>query len=388
MKKAFALLLAVLMLFTLVACDKADPKTTKAPPESEVVDPSSKETVSETTKLEEFKAKGYKMAYIYNGVPTDIFQMAFNGAIETGKAVGMEVNIFTCDNDHVKFQETALNCANQDYDAIFLSHGGPEYSLDLVKKIKEKGIEVVTFDTQLKDDSGTVVEVEGVTTMFQNDQLMADQLLGYICNTLYPEKVAAGEKVNILKIWRGPGISPFDRRQETYVKYEEDGLINTLETIGPIDTANAEASMTAVTASTLTKYKEGEIDAIWSCYDAYARGSFVALMDAGINTIPLVSVDISNQDIQFMLQGINGKPVWLACSAVHFTTVGEQATRLAIMKLAGDPTPSIYNLTPSLVTYDQLTEGATVLNLGEFVDGYGVNNDNVPDWAKEALLGG
>ena len=388
MKRLLTIVLAVLLMFSLIACS-----STPAPQENTPSTPSATPDAKPNTpaaapsKLEEFKAKNYKLAYVFLGTTTDIFQMAFDGATRTAEALNMTVDIFTCSDDDVRFQETINTCANQNYDGIFISHGRQEYSYDLIKSVVEKGIKVATFDTQLVDSSGNKTEIEGVTQMFQNDQMMADQLLDYVCNVLYPDKVAAGEKINILKIWRGPGISPFDRRQETYLKYEEAGLINTLEVIGPIDLQNVESSMQAVTATTLTKYPVGTIDAIWSAYDAYARGAYVALNDAGRTDVPLVTVDISNQDIQFMLQGINGEKVWKACSAVHFATVGEQGIRLLIQKLAGDPTPSVYNLTPSLVVYDQLSAGSNVLNLGETVQGYGVNDDNVSDWAKEALLG-
>jgi len=348
--------------------------------------PAAPATPAANAKLEEFKAKKYKAAYVFLGTMTDIFKMAFDGATSTGAAVGMTVDIFTCSDDDMKFQDTITTCANQGYNAMFLSHGKKEYSHDLVKMLVDKGIKVVTFDTQLVDSAGNPAPIAGVTQMFQNDQLMADQLLDYICTVMYPEKVAKKEKVNVLKLWRGPGISPFDRRQETYLKYEQAGKINTLEVLGPIDLSNSEASMTAVVGAAITKYSKGSVDVIWSAYDAYARGAFIALKDANRTDIPLVTVDISNQDIQFMLDGINGEKIWKACSAVHFATVGEQAIRLCIQKLAGDPTPDVYNLTPSLVTYDKLKPGVNVINLGELVPGYGVNNDNVSDWAKEALL--
>lgn len=180
---------------------------------------------------------------------------------------------------------------------------------------------------------------------------MADLLLDYICNTIYPEKVANKEPVKVLKIWRGPGVSPFGRCQETYLKYEQEGLIETLETLGPIDTANGEASMAQVVASALPKYPEGTVDAIWGCYDAYTRGAYVALMKANRKDIPVVSVDISNQDIKYMLDGNN---VWRACSTVDFSTTGEQGIRILAMKLRGDETEEVYNLTPSLVLAEDL----------------------------------
>jgi simple sugar transport system substrate-binding protein len=245
----------------------------------------------------------------------------------------------------------------------------------------KKGIKVVCLDTQLVNASGQKTSIDGVTQMFQDDQKMADMLLDYICNTPYPAKVAAKQPVRILKIWRGPGISPFDRRQETYLKYEQQGLITTVETLGPIDPPNAEASMAQVTAAALPKYPRGSVDAIWACYDAYARGVYVALTEAN-STIPLVSVDISNQDINYML---DGKNVWKACSTVDFSTVGQQGIRLLAMKLNGETTEPVYNLTPSLVASDKLSKSSNILNHKTTIPGYGVNDDHISPWMAPYL---
>ena len=321
---------------------------------------------------------GKKFAYILNVVSSDIFQMAANAAKETAEALGATVDVYLTDTDNTKFQDTVSACSNQGYDGMFLSHGNQESALKLVKDLRSKGIEVVCFDTQFVDDSGANVNgsLEGVTQMFQNDQDMAKMLLDYLLG-LYPEKVAAGEPIKLLKIWRGPGIAPFDRRQEGYKEYEDKGLIETVEVIAPSDPKNGESSMSDVMSATLPKYAVGSIDGLWCCYDAYARGAYVAMKEAGRTDIPMVSVDISNQDINFMIDGSN---VWQACATVDFTTIGQQGIRILAMKLMGDETEAVYNLTPSLVSYDQLNADSNVTNLGEVVENYGINNDHIPDW--------
>ena len=72
--------------------------------------------------------------------------------------------------------------------------------------------------------------------------------------------------------------------------------------------------MRDVTAATLPKYGEGEIDGIWCCYDAYAQGVYQALVEAN-SDIPMVSVDICNEDIQFMQEGKN----WKACATTNWS---------------------------------------------------------------------
>ena len=162
--------------------------------------------------------------------------------------------------------------------------------------------------------------------------------------------------------------------------FEEDGSIETLEVLGWTDQQNIEGSLNTVVASVLPKYPEGSVDAIWSAYDAMGRGAYKALIEADRYDIPLVSIDISNVDINLMRD--ENSP-WKACVAVHFENVGIQGVRLLAKKLHGDETPEVFNLNPSLVPGDQLTEDATVLNLHEIVDGYGVFPDNWEDWMED-----
>lgn len=379
MKKLLSLVLVLALAVSLCACAKT--QETKETTAKDAAPAATEGTAA--APAEKLPLEGKRIAYILNVVSTDIFQMAANAAKETASALGAECDVYFTDTDNVRFQDTVSTCANQGYDAMFLSHGNQETSFDLVTDLVGKGIQVVCFDTQFVDASGNKTSIPGATQMFQDDQGMAAMLLDYILG-LYPEKVDAGEPVKILKIWRGPGISPFDRRQEAYLQYEEKGVIETIEVLAPSDPKNGESSMTDVMSATLPKYKPGEVDAIWCCYDAYGRGAYVALSEAGRTDIPMVSVDISNQDINYMLDGTN---VWRACATVDFTTIGQQGIRILAMKLMGDTTEDVYNLTPSIVTYDKLTPDSNVTNLGDTIEGYGVNNDHITDWMKPYLAG-
>ena len=379
MKKLLALVLVLALAVSLCACAKT--QETKETTAKDAAPAATEGTAA--APAEKLPLEGKRIAYILNVVSTDIFQMAANAAKETASALGAECDVYFTDTDNVRFQDTVSTCANQGYDAMFLSHGNQETSFDLVTDLVGKGIQVVCFDTQFVDASGNKTSIPGATQMFQDDQGMAAMLLDYILG-LYPEKVDAGEPVKILKIWRGPGISPFDRRQEAYLQYEEKGVIETIEVLAPSDPKNGESSMTDVMSATLPKYKPGEVDAIWCCYDAYGRGAYVALSEAGRTDIPMVSVDISNQDINYMLDGTN---VWQACATVDFTTIGQQGIRILAMKLMGETTEDVYNLTPSIVTYDKLTPDSNVTNLGDTIEGYGVNNDHITDWMKPYLAG-
>jgi len=323
----------------------------------------------------QFKSKGYKVAYVLNGTSTEIFKMAFDGAVKEGALYGIKVDVFTADGDDVRFQDIVNQCAQQGYQGMIISHGKPQYSYDLVKNVVAKGIKVGTFDTVIADSAGK--GVPGVTTTFQSDQEMARLTLDYILDVLLKDKP---RPIKVLKLWRGPGIPPFDRRQETYLKYEQAGKIKTLEVLGPSNPADSEGSIAMVVSSILPKYPKGTVDVIWSAYDAYARGAYKALIEANRSDIPLVSIDISNQDINFMRAP---DKIWKACVATHFSNVGISALRLVAEKLNGDPTPEQYILQPSVILADQLTPEANVTNLGTLIKGYGLNVDNITPWMDE-----
>lgn len=324
---------------------------------------------------QQFKSKGYRVAYVLNGTSTEIFKMAFDAAIKEGALYGIKVDVFTADGDDIRFQDIVNQCAQQGYQGMIISHGKPQYSYDLVKNVVAKGIKVVTFDTVIADAAGK--GIPGVTTMFQSDQEMARLTLDYIVDDLLKDRP---RPIRVLKLWRGPGIPPFDRRQETYKKFEEAGKIKTLEVLGPSNPADSEGSIATVVASILPKYPKGTVDVIWSAYDAYARGAYKALIEAGRSDIPLVTIDISNQDINFMR---SQDKIWKACVATHFPNIGISAVRLLSQKLNGETTPPEYILQPSVILASQLTPAANVTNLGTIIPGYGLNTDNITDWMAE-----
>ncbi len=311
MKKLVALLTALIFLFSIAGCPpKDDPKPDADAP-----------------------VEGKKVAYIMQMAPSDIFQMWCDSAQKTAEGLGMEFKAFFCDGSDTQWQKTVSQCAADGYDGLLLSHGGQDYTYTFLTDLLQQypDLKIVTFDTLFQDSSGQTQKIEGVTQFFQQDARFAELLLDYVCNTLYPDKVAAGEPVNILKVWVGPNfLSSFDRRQKGYEKYEQQGLIRTVETIAPSDYDHAEASMADVTAAALAKYEEGEIDAIWCCYDLYASGVYTALTE-GKYDIPMVSVDICDADIDKM--AMENSP-WKACATTNWNYNGEFGMRVLALELA------------------------------------------------------
>lgn len=335
---------------------------------------------------------GKKIAYILNMPSSDIFRLCADQCVETAQKLDMDCDVFFSDGDDAVFQDYIRTCAADGYDGLFLSHGGQDYSYTFLKDLLEQypKMKIVTFDTQFKDASGETQKIEGVTQFFQDDAGLAESLLQYICEELYPEK----ETVNVLKVWVGPNyIAAFDRREIGYQAYEKNGRIHTLEVIGLTDYSNAVASMYDVMSAALKKYKDGEIDAVWVAYDAYAQGCYQALKESG-REIPLVSVDICNTDISYMLE-TNSQ--WKACACTDFKANGEQGIRILALELNGDygdikdpetDTKADYLEMPAaLITQNMLNADTTIENIYEVAPKqYGnVGNYVTSDWLKECI---
>lgn len=384
MKKIIAMLLTAAMLLTPVTAFAASDDTNEAATE---------ETTTESP------VAGKKVAYIMYMSSATIFQMWSDSFTATAEALGMEASTFFCNDNADTWKSTIEQCAQGGYDGLMVSHGGQEYAYDFLTGILEKypDLKIVTFDTPFKDANGETAKIEGVTQFFQQDAGFAETLVQNILD-MYPEKVEAGEPVNILQVQQGAGYnSPFDRRQVGYEPFEKDGKIKTVERIAPIDDQNATSSMRDVTTATLQKYGEGEIDAIWCCYDAYAQGVYQALREAD-SDIPMVSVDISNEDIQFMQEGKN----WKTCATTNWTSNGEFACRILALEIADQyddiaaascyyEDPGAWLEIPSLiVTQEMVTskEGINIENLAEVAGEAYSDTSWMPtcDWMV-ALLG-
>lgn len=339
---------------------------------------------------------GKKVAYILNLASSDIFQLCANQCVVTAEKLGMTCDIYFSNGNDATWQDYISTCAAKGYDGLYVSHGGQNYSYTFLKKILKQypDLKIVTFDTQFRDENGEVQKIPGVTQFFQNDAGFATALLDYICDDIHPDKVAAGIPVKVLKVWVGPNyLSPFDRRQVGYEAFEKTGKIKTIETIGPTDYNNAEASMTDVTASTLAKYKASDIDAVWVTYDAYGRGVYKAIMESNMD-IPMVSVDISNSDIQYML---DEGSVWKACACTDFKQNGEQGIRLLALQMNGDYDKILdpftgkvtdwWEMPCSVIPQSILTHDTTLENLYDVApESYGsVDNLSTSDWLVEAI---
>ena len=369
MKKTIYVLIAVmlLVLFASACAQKEAPAEPTAKPAAAATTAPAKDDLAGVPDV--FKGdKQIKIAVIRNLPADDHTKQFLDGARSEGEAFGFKVDTFIADNDDAKFQELVDQAIAKGYDGLIISHGKKDYSYDMLKPAVDKGIYVVTFDTVIEKDGKGLPEI---TRTFQDDFALAKLSLGVINEVADPAKV--------IKLWWGPGVPPLDRRETIYAPLQEAGHLDTLEVIGPTNFQDVQGDIATKVGAVLAKYPEGSVDAIWGSWDEMAKGAYTALKEAGRKDIKLVSIDISNQDINLMREPGS---VWIATAAVDARLIGLVDMRLLAKKFAGEETPDEYDLEARLVRQSDLKPDTTMANLGDVVEGWGTSDAFDEPWMK------
>ena len=310
---------------------------------------------------------------VVRNLPSDDHTKQFlEGTRVMGESLGFVVDTFIADNDDAKFQELVAQAIEKGYDGLVISHGKKDYSYDMLKPAVDKGIQVVTFDTVIDKEGQTLPEI---TTTVQDDFKLAELSLSEIAALK-----TDGSPARVIKLWWGPGVPPLDRRETIYQKFLEEGKLETLETVGPTNFQDVQGDMAAKVGALLAKYPEGSVDAIWGSWDEMAKGAYKALKDAGRTDIALISIDISNQDMNLMRE--EGS-VWLSTAAVDPALIGMVDMRLLAKKFAGEEVPANYDLEARLIKASQLKPDTNMLNLKDVVEGWGESNAFLEPWMEQ-----
>lgn len=320
---------------------------------------------------DKFPAGNGRIAIVRNLPSDDHTKQFLDGARKEGEGLGLKVDTFIAENDDVKFQELVAQAIAKKYDGMIISHGKKDYSYDMLKPAVDNKIKVVTFDTIVEKNGQTLNEL---TETFQDDYQLAKLSLDEIVKLS-----KNGEPVNVIKVWFGPGVPPLDRREEIYKMYEKDGKIKTLETIGPSNFQDIQGDIANKMSSVLAKYPVGTVDAIWGSWDEMAKGAYKAIKDEKREEITLISIDVSNQDLNLMREKNSS---WIATAAVDPRLIGIINMRLLAKKLAEEEVPKQYDLEAKLIKVSDLKENTNMFTLDEVIQGWGKSDDFKEEWMK------
>lgn len=291
------------------------------------------------------------------------------GAKQEGESMGVTVDTFTANGDTAKFHDAILQAVDKKYDGIIISHGDDAATVDEVKSIVDKGIPVVTFDS-----NPDLQNIPGVTLTSQDDEALARLTL----DNLIKEK---GENAKIIYLWVD-GFPPMVRRNNVYQEYlkKYPGIVE-VERFGVAAGDTSVQTQNAVSAM-LTKHKKGEVDAVFAAWDAFAIGATRAIKEAGRDEVQIYGIDVSNSDLQ-LLQ-MDGSP-WVSTAAVDPKMIGAVNVRILLNKIAGEETPQTYDMEANLITQEKLkesTEPVNMVNLSKIVPGWGETDAFLTDWMK------
>lgn len=395
-RRILSMLLALSMVFALVACgtnNNGGQNDTQQPDDSQQGTNDNQQDGD--TGAAASPVAGKKVAYIMIMPSATIFQMWANSCKDLASALGASCDVFFCDGDFNKWQDTIRTCASGGYDGLLVSHGNQDGSYVFLKEITEQypNLKITCFDTQFYAD-GQYQKIPGVTQMFQQDASLVTVLLD--------EMIAKyGEGVRLIKVWRGPNYnSPFDRREVGWKEYEDAGKIVTVGEVQPLqDTVD---SANTVFAAYLQSIKREDVDGVVVYYDCYGQGVYQAITEnANFNgtngdPLPMGSVDIDPVDVTNM----QTRPdIWTAAGTTDWTLNGEIGMRILFLEMAGeydkiyDPASGqtgvdVVEVPGSAILATSLKDTSTVENLGEIADEtYGnLNYLSVADWMPADLI--
>ncbi|TFD99967.1 sugar ABC transporter substrate-binding protein [Jeotgalibacillus sp. R-1-5s-1] len=370
MKKT-ALLLLLIFTLALAACTNQQPssQTEEEPPaDTEVAEAETENTEEQssqgaTADIPEAVDRPLKIAAIME-FSTGTFASQYVSGLESQiDKFGGEVQVYNASNDLSKMANHLQTAINQGVDGILIDHGRAEALNPGVQEALDKGIPVVTFDND--------ISLEGVTSISQDDYSLAWGTLKKMAQDIDGEG-------NIVYVWAG-GFTPMERRNVIYEAFlEHYPNVKEIARFGSVSNNTALDSQSQMEA-VLKKYpEEGSIDAVFAPYDEFAKGVTRAIQQAGRDEIKVYGIDLSDEDLQIM-QAENSP--WVTTAATDPAEVAAVQVRFLYQKIAGEETPSIYSLDPSVVNVSDLPdEPVTMANVGEFIEGWGSPNVARSPW--------
>ncbi|QHT63231.1 sugar ABC transporter substrate-binding protein [Paenibacillus lycopersici] len=310
--------------------------------------------------------KGKKIALIMQFNQGTFSAQYVDGVKKQVEKFGGKVTVLASDNDLNKMVSNLDTAINQKYDGILLDHGNADALTSGVNKAVAAHIPVVAFDSGLS--------VEGVTSLAQNDQMLADKSLEALAKD-------AGGKGNIVKVWVA-GFPPMESRQITYASFlKKYPDIKEIAQFGDASQPqlDAQTRMEAI----LKQYPEkGSITAVWAAWDEFAKGVTNAIKQAGRTEIKVYGIDMSDEDLALIQDPTSP---WVAAAGADPSSIGQVQVRYLYQKLHGDATDATVQIEPVFVSRDALPtdKKLTTADLGEYVQGWGKSEQGNTDYLKE-----
>lgn len=277
MKKIVTLLLALVMMFLLVACANTKTSTTTEN-DTSTVEASTEGAVEASTEAAATSDAGeIKVAFIAQDLSNESMAYALTVMQENATKYGFTVTGFDEANDSQNGVNAVGTCIAQGYTAILVNPSDPSAIVPALIEAKEAGIIVGMFSSDLAEENQKYRDFFCGTNDSEAGQDAAAAIIE-----------AFPDGCNVVEIGGQSGHDAQVKRHDGFAEGLKDSNINVLDSQNCDSWATDDAM--SIMEDYITKYGD-EIDAVFCHWDNGATGVINALQNAGIEGVYVVAVD-------------------------------------------------------------------------------------------------
>ena len=318
MKKFFALLLALVMSLSLVACGGDDATT-----DDTTDDATNEETGGETTN-------DYKISVVLKTLSSEYWGYVKAGCDAAAAELGVEVSVVGpgAESDiegqvaQIE-QQIGAGC-----DAIICAPNDAGAAANALQAALDQGIPVLSVDTDVGiEGQTTFVGTSNVDAAYEGGKWAIGQ---------------AGDGAKAVIIYGQEGDNTSNMRREGYQKACDEAGVKVLATLSGQNTTDGATK----TMEDMLSAHPGEIDIVLCHNDDTAIGAMNACKNAGVSDVIIVGFDGNASAVDLILAGDLIK----ATVAQQPYEMGYQAVEAAVEVLNGGTVESVINAPVEVVT--------------------------------------
>lgn len=323
LKKIASAIFAMVMVFSLTACQAANQENAGGQQESNTA-------VAEGTGIgfKQEKKNPYSEDLKIAWIPTAASEAngtAWGKGIEKELSYWKNVQFNTFDGEKSSDTQNAIiaDLIAQDYDGIILQAWNSDASAQAVRDAEEAGIPVVCINIDVNTPHAGLVAMTDVEAGYAIGQRMADDL---------------GGKGNVVVIQATPGAARGESLEQGFQQ-----AIKEYPDITILDEQTAEWNMekaNTVMQDFLTTYGE-EIDAVFAHNDQMAEGAGEAVRNAGYSDIMIWGANGETKALEYIEDGTITGTVYTNCY-----DQGATAARMLMMYIGSNIDTSSFTETP------------------------------------------
>jgi ABC-type sugar transport system substrate-binding protein len=274
----------VLMTFSLSGCsNNTEVKVTDLSKEVKEFNESITKVGAEDTSANE----GLVIGSVNMGMNGEWFSEVLNGINDAADDQGVTVKMFDSENDINKEREGIQKLLDEGMDALVISPLDSTGSVEMIKKVKEKGIPVVIWNTTLNYEVDTAVGV--------NSNALGADTGKYVCEYIKANRIDNVKMIIIDNRNYDVGIARCEGSRSSIRDLRDEGLIDVVAE-APAETFDASVE----TTGKLIK-AHPETTMIWAWNQPSLLGAIEAVKQAKRNDIMIMGTDMSMELAKDML---------------------------------------------------------------------------------------